>query len=506
MTTVESIYPNRAAISRCLDTYLDGMCPFVVRHLKQMSGTTVVESIRNSIGGGGYAAYSRIDDFNRNLEEAGGKVEVALDVGIVRTVVDRQWQAVFRDDFSRDDTVRSAIHCITETRNRATAHRGAADIEFTVALAFMEHIVTVLRCLKYPHLERVFQERDALLERCLAAYQKENQLPNFQENISHAAELEAAAARADERSQQANTALALLQGVMGLERVTAERVAAVAAHEAAVAAHEAAVAEHEAAVAEHEAAMIALKEATDRLETARSDGESSAAELAIFQAEKRLKAALARETAADAEEAAAERHEAEANLHDAIAEDYMLALSAAEEVVAEALRQAAAHGAELAEVVQQVEERKEAAKNALERAVEREKAADRREDLADDRETQTDERVLVSKELGGEIRERRTSSEPHPLPDDLPQRWRSVAAQLGREQGEKYNLGALLRDCNAPQIQVSDDGGQLLLPFKSALIGGRMVDELSRSQTRERVEVAIAQALGRRYTIEVIRP
>lgn len=498
MTTVESIYPNRAAISRCLDTYLDGMCPFVVRHLKQVRGTTVIETIRSSISGGGYSAYSRIEDFNRNLEQAGGKVEVALDAGIVRTVVDKQWQAVFRDAFSGDYAVRSAIHCITETRNRATAHRGSADIEFTVALSFMEHIIAVLRRLNYPHLERVFQERDALLERCIAAYQKENQLPNFQENISRAAELESAAAQADERSQQANTALSLLQGVMGIERITAERVAAVAAHEAAVA-------EHEAAVAEQEAAIIALKEATDRLETARSDREFSQTELAIRQAEKRLDTALAWETAADTEEAVAERHEAEANLHYAIAEDYMLALSKAEEVVAAALRQAAAHGAELAEVVQQVEERKAAAKNALESAIEREQAADRREDLADDREIRTDERVSASKERG-EIQERCASPEPHSLPEDLSQRWRGVTARLGREQGEKYNLGALLRDCIVAQIRVSDDGNQLLLPFKSALLAGRMVDELSHPQVREKVESAIAQALGRRYAIEVIRP
>lgn len=504
MTTVE-IYPNRAAIGRCLDTYLDGMCPFVVRHLKQMSGTTVVESIRNSIGGGGYAAYSRIDDFNRNLEEAGGKVEVALDVGTVRTVVDRQWHAVFRDAFSRDDTVRSAIHCITETRNRATAHRGAADIEFTVALAFMEHIITVLRCLNYPHLERVFQEKYAVLERCLAAYQQENQSPNFQENISRAAELEAAAAQADERSQQANTALALLQGVMGIERVTAERVAAVAAHEAAVAAHEAAVAEHEAAVAEHEAAMIALKEATDRLETARSDRESSEAGLAIRQAEKRLKAALERETAADDKEAEAERHEAEANLHDAIAEDYMLALSAAEEVVVDALRQAAAHGAELAEVVQQVEERKEAAKNALDRAVEREKAADRREDLADDRETSADERASDSRKLEGEPQERRTSSEPHPLPEDWPRLWRSVAAQLRLEQGKAHNLSALLRGCTVDSIRDSGAGSQLLLLPKHSTAERWLMDELSHPEVREKVEAAIAQVFGRRYSVEVIR-
>lgn len=506
MTTVEAIYPNRAAISRCLDTYLDGMCPFVVRHLKQMRGTTVIETIRSSISGGGYSSHSRIDDFNRNLEQAGGKVEVALDAGIVRTVVDKQWQAVFRDAFSGDYAVRSAIHCITETRNRATAHRGAADIEVTVALSFMEHIITVLRCLNYPHLERVFQEKDALLERYIAAYQKENQPPNFQENISRAAELESAAAQADERSQQANTALSLLQGVMGIERITAERVAAVAAHEAAVAEHEAAVAEHEAAVAEQEAAIIALKEATDRLETARSDREFSQAELAIRQAENRLDTALAWETAADTEEAVAERHEAEANLHYAIAEDYMLALSKAEEVVAAALRQAAAHGAELAEVVQQVDERKEAAKNALQRAVEREQAADRREDLADDREIRTDERVSASKELRGEIQERRASPEPHSLPEDLSQRWRGVTARLGREQGGKYNLGALLRDCVVAQIRVSDDGNQLLLPFKSALLAGRMVDELSHPQVREKVESAIAQALGRRYAIEVIRP
>ena len=501
MTTVEPIYPNREAIGRCLHTYLDGMCPFVVLHLKRKPGSTVVDSIRESLGGG-----QRLDDFERRLAERGGQVELALDFGIVRTIVDRQWRDVFRDAFRGDQTVRSAIHCITETRNREDAHLGAGDTEATIVLAFIEHTITVLRYLNYPQgLERVSQERDAVLERCIAAYQQNNQPPNFWENIGRAAELEAIATQADERLQQANAALALLQGVIGLERVSAERVAAVAAHEAAVSEHEAAVAEHEAAVAEHEAAVIALKEAIDRLDAARNDSEFSEAELAICQAEKLEAAALEREKAADAEEARSDSLEAKANLHYALADDYVLALSEAEEVVAKALRQAEIHGAELIEIVQQAKERKEAAEAALQLAIGREQDADRREGLADAREAAATERASASKELPDEIRER-PGLQPHTLPDNLPEVWKEVTYSLRLDKGWQYNLGALLKDCPANDIQISADGRRLMLHSKSNLLGKRLTDELSHPEVRDKVESAIAQAFGRRYSIEVIRP
>ena len=45
-----------------------------------------------------------------------------------------------------------------------------------------------------------------------------------------------------------------------------------------------------------------------------------------------------------------------------------------------------------------------------------------------------------------------------------------------------------------------------MLPFKSALLCGRMVDRLSHPEVREKVEYDIAQAFDRRYDIEVIRP
>ena len=495
MTTVEPIYPNREAIGRCLHTYLDGMCPFVVLHLKRKRGSTVVDSIRESLSGG-----QRLDDFERRLAERGGQVELALDFGIVRTIVDRQWRDVFRDAFRGDQTVRSAIHCITETRNREDAHLGAGDTEATIVLAFIEHTITVLRYLNYPQgLERVSQERDAVLERCIAAYQQNNQPPNFRENISRAAELEAIATQADERLQQANAALALLQGVIGLERVSAERVAAVAAHEAAVA-------EHEAAVAEHEAAVIALKEAIDRLDAARNDSEFSEAELAICQAEERAAAALEREKAADAEEARSDSLEAEANLHYALADDYGLAtLSEAEEVVAEALRQAEVHGAELIEIVQEAKERKEAAEAALKLAIEREQDADRREGLADAREAGATERASASKELPGEIRER-PGLQPHSLPDNLPEVWKEITYSLRLDKGWQYNLGALLKDCPANDLRVSADGRGLMLHCKSNLLGKRLTDELAHPEVREKVESAIERIFGRRYFIKVIRP
>lgn len=405
MTTVEPIYPNREAIVRCLHVYLDGMCPFVVSVLKQKRSSAVT-LVRESI-----TDQAASSDFARRLNENRGRVEVCLDVGVVRTVVERHWHSIFKDAFRGDYAVRNAIHAITETRNRE-AHLGAADIEPTVALVFMDHIVTVLRYLSYPQgLERVFREKDAVLEGCIPAYRKETTSPNFQESIEHAKGLELVAAYADERSQRANTAFELLQGISGIERVIAGRVAAVAAHEAAVAVHEAAVAEHEAAVAEHEAAMIALKEAIDRRDAAQGDIEFSEANFAIYQAAERVAAALEREKVADAEEAVAELRETEANLHYVIAEDHMWALSEAEDDVAAALRQAEVHGDELAEVVQSAKERKEAAQEVLQRAIAREQAADEREGSADAREVNADERAAASKDVAKDALQRAIEQE-----------------------------------------------------------------------------------------------
>ena len=98
---------------------------------------------------------------------------------------------------------------------------------------------------------------------------------------------------------------------------------------------------------------------------------------------------------------------------------------------------------------------------------------------------------------------------PHPLvspflqvipPDD---RWQQVVRELMRVKGNKYNLGALFRDCKPNNVHAADDG-TLIVPFTNAANLQRMEEELLSLEVRKAVEGAIATSYGGRLALKVV--
>ena len=55
--------------------------------------------------------------------------------------------------------------------------------------------------------------------------------------------------------------------------------------------------------------------------------------------------------------------------------------------------------------------------------------------------------------------------------------WNEIIRSLGRQKGEKFNLGALLRDCDKTSLEIVD--GKMTLYFKNRANFERMEEEMS---------------------------
>ena len=98
---------------------------------------------------------------------------------------------------------------------------------------------------------------------------------------------------------------------------------------------------------------------------------------------------------------------------------------------------------------------------------------------------------------------------PHPLvspflsivPPDA--RWQQTVRELMRVKGNRYNLGALLRDCRPNDVHPADDG-TLIVPFTHAANLHRMEEELLSLEVRNAVEQAIASSYGISLAFKVV--
>ncbi|CAI8013043.1 DNA polymerase III subunit gamma/tau [Geodia barretti] len=81
--------------------------------------------------------------------------------------------------------------------------------------------------------------------------------------------------------------------------------------------------------------------------------------------------------------------------------------------------------------------------------------------------------------------------------------WEDTVRQLSRTKGNKYSLGALLRDCRTESVHLSDDGATLMLPFRNVANLDRMQEELADPKVRDTIEQAIEQCFGTHHPFEV---
>jgi hypothetical protein len=91
---------------------------------------------------------------------------------------------------------------------------------------------------------------------------------------------------------------------------------------------------------------------------------------------------------------------------------------------------------------------------------------------------------------------------PQPLPSEpaarLEAQWRLILRAL-RHTGKRFNLGALLRGCNAREVH--DSVITLKFPFASHV--ERMQQELNDAETRRALTEAVSSLMGGTYEIGV---
>ena len=84
---------------------------------------------------------------------------------------------------------------------------------------------------------------------------------------------------------------------------------------------------------------------------------------------------------------------------------------------------------------------------------------------------------------------------------ELAGHWLATVKALGRHKGKKYNLGALLRDCRADAISLSEE--TLVLAFANRANMERMQEEMDDPLGRRLVSEAIDQEFGRPYEVKL---
>ncbi len=146
-------YPNRDALRKAHDIYLDAIYPFMRECLDKFQGTTAEELIRDALS---LASHD-------NIEE---KIEISDIAHLVRTY----WYDYFQDRFEAIDPhyeARSAIGLIVEGRNRASHRPWDLDPEFTRTQLFL--IAEVLGKSSMPNAQREVEDiRDELFDNTAA--------------------------------------------------------------------------------------------------------------------------------------------------------------------------------------------------------------------------------------------------------------------------------------------------------------------------------------------------
>ncbi len=136
MNTIER--PHRDVLNKALDIYRDAMRPFIIRSLKQIKGKYIEETICDVL------SPKQVNDFKQNLQNNGGNVQAAIDIGDFPNLISRNWRGeIFGRQFGGDMTVQNLLYLITQARNHVM-HPSTEDLETEYVRASLFHISDVL--------------------------------------------------------------------------------------------------------------------------------------------------------------------------------------------------------------------------------------------------------------------------------------------------------------------------------------------------------------------------
>ncbi len=139
-------YPNRDALRKAQDIYLDAMCAFIVRCLDQIPGETAEDIIKKTCR----------DDPHFNIKD---NIKDAIDFKDIPYLFRNYWENSFERHFNRVDPyceARSVVQLIVQGRNRASHPPWDLDLEFTRTQLFM--IAELLGKIDRPNKQREVEE------------------------------------------------------------------------------------------------------------------------------------------------------------------------------------------------------------------------------------------------------------------------------------------------------------------------------------------------------------
>ena len=146
--------PNRDVLTDALDEYRDAMRPFIVRAMRRIKGKSVEDAIYDTL------STKQANDFERRLQNNGGNIESAIDIGDFPNLISRNWREVFNQQFYGDVSVQSPLYIITQARNKVS-HPDTGDLEIEYTRVVLYHIVDVLGKINAPESKaRVEKFRD----------------------------------------------------------------------------------------------------------------------------------------------------------------------------------------------------------------------------------------------------------------------------------------------------------------------------------------------------------
>lgn len=265
MPTVDR--PNKEALIRAVDIFLDTMRPFFIDCLHHAPGATVQVVLQQSLKG------SKADSLDRNLRR-GTDLESTIEVSFFETLAEKYWEDIFSKRFGGDKKVLRKFRKISWARNESSHPPHLRDLDEEVTRGSLNHIAYVLKKIRAWEEHQAVVRLNEGLGGSTGASAESDRVAR-REAEKRAQEAEAARSATEVRARIAESAIKQAQ-----EQAQFSETARIQFEELAF---------------EAEAAKLKAEELAERREHIRQEAEKRAtrAEAAQLEAERKAQAAVA---------------------------------------------------------------------------------------------------------------------------------------------------------------------------------------------------------------------
>ncbi|MDE0076502.1 MAG: hypothetical protein OXO50_03225 [Caldilineaceae bacterium] len=129
--------PNKEALLKALDIFLDRMRPFFCECLRHAPGATVQSALERSLKGNQSTNFARNLHFHADLQSA-------IEVSYFETITETYWEEIFSSRFGGDRKIVQKFRKIGEARNRASHPPHLRDLDDEFTQGSLCHIAYVL--------------------------------------------------------------------------------------------------------------------------------------------------------------------------------------------------------------------------------------------------------------------------------------------------------------------------------------------------------------------------